>query len=173
MNIAFLGNYSVKKGSILFKDVVKRLGIKHSWYILGEIGDIQSYSEIQAYLTKQTTYTRKQLPEFCTYNKIDLILLLSIWPETFSKTFFEALSLHIPFIATDKGFPFSFFRHYPYFVHGNIDKDIIDAILFYIDSFNQKKLIDTSIFIQQFFEKKEKELLLSEERKRDIIASFI
>jgi len=128
MNIAFVGNFASKKGSIIFKDLVLELKNKYKWYIFGYTGDTKSYDKIKKYIKISQSYENGQLPQLLTKYNIDLCLILSIWPETYSKTFFEVLDTNTPIIAFKSvGFPEYIFKEYPLFIENNI-KSIDDAI---------------------------------------------
>lgn len=114
--IAFVGNFSIKKGSQVFADVVTTLGSQHEWHVFGYVGDTESYTQIRPLITKQVVYADYQLPQLLKKQKIDIALLLSIWPETFSRTFFELLSCQLPFIGFDQGFPHQYLPDWPGFV---------------------------------------------------------
>lgn len=125
MNIAFIGNYAQKKGSEVFKDLVLANERSHNWHIFGYVGDIGSYHAIRHVVKRAQAYETGQLKPLLQSEKIDVCLLLSIWPETFSKTFFELLSYDMPFISFDLGYPKTTFPKYRYFVkYSGKPKDI-------------------------------------------------
>ena len=103
-NVAFLGNFTVEKGKSHFLRLADHFrenkGVR--FFI---IGNLENYFDAtsQKNLTVIGGYTRENLPEILRKEAIDVIVLLSTWPETFSYTLSEALSNSIPVIATDLG----------------------------------------------------------------------
>lgn len=106
MNIAFIGNYTEKKGSRLLKPLLDGCLARDSIFIFGHIGDASEFSRIQSKVVLHTKYENTELRRLLEQHKIDLALVLSTWAETYSMTFFEALYAGIPVITNDIGFPF-------------------------------------------------------------------
>lgn len=50
-------------------------------------------------------YERSQLPDLVEQQQIDVFFLTSIWPETFSFTCSEIISMDVPLICFDMGAP--------------------------------------------------------------------
>ncbi len=105
LNVAFLGNFTIEKGSRIFKELVlsfeKRSHIQ--WFIFGGIGDYESFFRIRDYVVSLGHYARDDLPKLIQRHQVEVLLLLSVWPETYSYTMSEAIILGLPFIATDIG----------------------------------------------------------------------
>ncbi|MDD3661854.1 MAG: glycosyltransferase [Candidatus Dojkabacteria bacterium] len=117
MNIAFVGNYERYKGSHIFEQVVTQLGHQHCWFIFGVVKDpVRQLDGIRTYGVIHKQFPWGGLPRMLRRNKVDVALLLSMLPESFSMTFFETISAEIPVIASDKGFPAFLLPQYPYFV---------------------------------------------------------
>ena len=111
MNIAFIGYFAPKKGSRLLKPLLDGC-LKHdNVSIFGHIGDITEFSKIHRNIVYSTKYENAELQGLLKQHNIDLGLVLSTWAETYSMTFFEALSLGIPVITNDIGFPHFKFSH--------------------------------------------------------------
>ncbi len=150
--IAFIGNFCHKKGSKIFKEIVLYFKNKYEWYIFGGIGDQDSFESIKKYIKHYGFYEDGQLENLIKKNKIDLCLLLSIWPETFSKTFFQVLKTKTPFISFNLGFSSFLFKDYPYFL--NLDNksfnnliSTIKDLTFNLNKLNKiKKIIKTKIY---------------------------
>lgn len=70
---------------------------------MGGIGDYESFFQIKDQVVSIGHYAREELKELIQKHQVQLILLLSVWPETYSYTMSEALMLGVPFIATDMG----------------------------------------------------------------------
>ena len=70
---------------------------------MGGIGDYESFFQIKDQVVSIGHYAREDLKELIQKHQVQLILLLSVWPETYSYTMSEAMMLGVPFIATDMG----------------------------------------------------------------------
>lgn len=106
-HIAYIGNLAPHKGRDIFYSLAKseELSGFTKWSIIGlsdktretgyypehNINLLGSYSDFN------------HLRELVRSNKIDLVLLPAIWPETFSFTLSEAWSLGIPVLGSDLG----------------------------------------------------------------------
>lgn len=168
MNIAFIGNFSQKKGSQEFSKLVKKLKNQHSWYIFGYIGDTESFNKIKKYIKYSQSYENGQLPELLKKHKIDTGLILSIWPETYSKTFFEVLEQKIPIIALNQiGFPKHIFPNYPLFTNVNKLDELIKKLE---DKKNKKEIL---ILINDLFKKNLKDFQNKKLNKYKIIDEYI
>lgn len=147
MNIAFVGNFAIKKGSSTFKDIVMNFKSKHNWYIFGHIGDSDSYEIVKSYIKLSQSYEDGQLQLLLKRHKIDLGLVLSIWPETFSKTFFETIASQIPCITNKSSFPHYLLKDYPLFFDTN--KAVSDCINL-IESIDHSSRQQLAIYCQDF-----------------------
>jgi|GEM_PF-1120113 len=109
MNIGYLGAFTFEKGAhifLRFVDEAKRLGLNRyvSFYIIGELGfDIPNNYCKNNCLKIIGSYKPEDVNRLLNENSIDVVLLLSIWPETYSYTLSEAIANKIPVIATDLG----------------------------------------------------------------------
>lgn len=105
LNVAFLGNFTIAKGSRIFKELVLRFNRRSEiqWIILGGIGDYESFFQIKDYVMSIGHYARDDLGQLVQRHQVQLFLLLSVWPETYSYTMSEAITLGVPYIATDMG----------------------------------------------------------------------
>lgn len=104
LNIAFLGSFTKIKGASLFEKLVQTLKKEKriQFKIIGEIGEPLIFEKIKKRVIHKK-YTRKNLSTILKEEKIDLILLPSIWEETFCYTLSEALMHKIPVITTALG----------------------------------------------------------------------
>lgn len=101
LHIGILGTLSIGKGG----NVVNAL----SKYILNEnlgipitvVGPCVVY--LPAEVAVWGSYTPNDLPEILTYRRINVILMPSIVPETFSYTISEAMKMGLPIVAFDLG----------------------------------------------------------------------
>ncbi len=109
LKIAFLGAFTFKKGANVFRDVVLHLNKvfpeRIHWFVFGKVAD----GGVAAVLLGQNNvqfhgeYQPSQLADLYEKNAIDLTMILSIWPETYSFTLTEAFSCGTPVIATRLG----------------------------------------------------------------------
>lgn len=167
MNIAFIGNFATKKGSIIFKDLVLSLKNKHNWFIFGYTGDSISFNKIRKHIKHSQVYQKEQLPYLLKKKRIDICLILSIWPETYSKTFFEITEIGIPIISLDSiGFPKYIFPKYPLFIKDS--NSLIKAILL-ID----KKTDEIKKIIYEFNKKNKSIFKEKKQLKRKVINTLL
>ena len=128
INIVVLGNMSYQKGA----DVVRHMANELPRYqntniiIIGKMQDAPK--NIQVY----GRYKTKHLPNIIKKYRADIIFIPSIWPETFSYTTSEAMSMGLPVACYDMGAPAERVKEY---AHGLILKQISP-------SENLKQIID-------------------------------
>lgn len=103
VNVAFMGNFSFEKGSGIFPKIVKiceerKLPVR--WFIFGGIGDAASLHEASRYGSVNTTgfYSEDELEGLIRRHRIDLGLILSIFPESYSKLSRECWKIGLPVI---------------------------------------------------------------------------
>lgn len=102
IRIAFVGNYCIPKGALLFEKTINLLKIKYriETYIIG-------YSSIpvpKEFIIKGK-YERNDLGKILTQNKINVVIYPSIDNETFSYVVQELMLLNVPFTLFDCGAP--------------------------------------------------------------------
>ena len=102
-NICVLGAFCYCKGSKVIDNLIKYLEknkiYSYNFHIIGEF-----YNSIKSDLcTFHGKYNRNNLPNILKNNNIDLILIPSVWPETFSYTTAEAIALGYPVTCFDMG----------------------------------------------------------------------
>jgi|GEM_PF-3003485 len=103
LNIAFMGNFSIEKGSQVFAELVEQCRAEHlpiTWWIFGGISDEKSLQKCQSFMKVKTTgfYTTSELPSLLATNHIDLGFILSIFPESYSKLSRECWKQELPLI---------------------------------------------------------------------------
>lgn len=103
INIAFVGGMSEAKGSRIAVDAIKKSPENINWFIFGGIGDEELFLLEKKNLIKYNWYKRDQLADLLFENKIDLVCILPIWPETFCYTLSEVLACGVPVIASNIG----------------------------------------------------------------------
>lgn len=101
--VAFIGGLNEEKGGKLVSEIVRKGSSDIEWFVIGEIGENSLFQLKQENLIKVCSYYQEDLPTWLNYYKIDVICILSKWPETFSYTLSEAVVNHIPVIVTDIG----------------------------------------------------------------------
>lgn len=114
MNIAFLGNFVEKKGNQDFIRLVKQYHYLHNFYIFGYVIDEKQYNQIKKYIVKQIAYQEGELKSLFKKYDIDCGITMSVCPESFSRTFFNAVNTNLPVIINNLGFPYQLFgESYP------------------------------------------------------------
>ncbi len=104
LNIAFLGNFTIEKGKGHYLELINHFR-NHEKVHFSIIGHLERHLDERGFQNLQILggYNREKLPDILQREAIDIIILLSVWPETFSFTLSEAISNSIPVIATDLG----------------------------------------------------------------------
>ena len=103
INIATIGNISNAKGRDIICQMSKHLPTDNSVKLF-VIGNIENPNDIEN-ITITGKYKPSQLPKIIKKHNIDIIFIASIWPETFSYTTSEAISMDIPVVCYDMGAP--------------------------------------------------------------------
>lgn len=101
-NIAFVGVCAPHKGGNVFADLVKNNKNKNIKYHLFGLNQVPVLEKNKK-LINHGPYRRVELPKLLTENKIDLVCLISLCPETFSYTLTEVASAGIPVITFNIG----------------------------------------------------------------------
>ena len=102
-NVAFVGGMVEAKGSKLAIDLIKNSPDNINWYIMGNIGDEELANLESDNLYKTGGYEKDNLKKLLDRYQIDLVCVLSVWPETFCYTISESLLCGVPVLATDIG----------------------------------------------------------------------
>lgn len=109
INVAYLGAFTYEKGAEKFIELVRVMNYSSelrevNFYIIGEIGYPLPGDVLKLKTLKVIgAYRRDELPELLKREGIDVILLLSLWPEAYSYTLSESIMNGVPVIATDLG----------------------------------------------------------------------
>lgn len=103
LNVAFIGGLNVAKGGINALQIIKSNLKNISWFVFGGIGVSELANLEKDNLVKTGYYKPTQLPLLLKAHEIDVICILSLWPETYSYTLTEAVLNGIPVIVTNVG----------------------------------------------------------------------
>ena len=104
-NIAFLGGLNPSKGLNFMKDLIEKSNnneIPYNIHLFGKASEWEINKSTGNYIFHDT-YNRNEVAKILKENNIDLILLLAIWPETYSYTLTEAVISEIPVLALSYG----------------------------------------------------------------------
>lgn len=101
-NVAFIGAIGLAKGSDIFCDIISSSHKNINIHLFGTIDRILTNNQ-KRNLIDHGKYKRDELTSLLEENKIDLICLISICPETFSYTLSEAISTGIPVLVSSLG----------------------------------------------------------------------
>lgn len=101
--IAFLGGLNEAKGSQMAYQMITQSGSKYDWYLIGGLGDPSLVTLSASNVRKIGWYPREAVTDLLRQNRIDLVCILPIWPETFCYTVSEAELAGVPVLATDMG----------------------------------------------------------------------
>lgn len=104
ITIVFLGNFTYSKGGDIvceMSDIIKEKQINARIIVVGE--NLQEYEceNIEFY----GSYERENLGKILEGYNTDIIIIASIWPETFSYTTEEAMALNLPVACFNIGAP--------------------------------------------------------------------
>lgn len=129
LTIGILGAINYAKGAKIIKELVEKIDAHNLNINVVVIGMITE--PIQSPHFKVTgKYAREDLPDLIKSHQIDIFLIPSIWPETFSYTSEEIMKMQLPLMVFDLGAPAERVRCYE---KGHIIQEIsADAILAYL-----------------------------------------
>lgn len=103
LNVAFIGGLNIAKGGGKAAQIIKYGPREVEWYVFGGIG-VEALETLEKNnLVKTGYYKPCQLPTLLKEHRIDLICILSLWPETYSYTLTEAILNRIPVIVSNVG----------------------------------------------------------------------
>ena len=118
--VAVLGAINFAKGSSIIKDLIKIIEKENLNINIVLIGEIST--NISSTHFKQTgRYNKEDLPNIIIEHEVDIFLIPSIWPETFSYTTQEIISMDMPLMVFNLGAPAERVKHYS---KGIVLKDI-------------------------------------------------
>lgn len=100
---AFLGGINAAKGYLHAVELIKKSDKRIKWHLFGTFEEERFFIENRKNFVDAGQYRREDLPELLKKYSIDLICILSLWPETFCYTVSEAVLCGIPVLVTDIG----------------------------------------------------------------------
>jgi glycosyltransferase involved in cell wall biosynthesis len=106
--LGFVGVFSEKKGARLFARLTKQLSVEFpnlKWKVFGEISDFALAEELinQFGVEFLGPYDQENISFLLERESVDIGLILSIWPETYSLTLSEVMNAGCVPIVTDLG----------------------------------------------------------------------
>lgn len=110
-NIGLLGVLCYKKGLEVVKSMVSYIEENHMNIRIKLLGISDEVIESPVF-SCTGRYTREQLPRLTMQEDIDMFLIPSIWPETFSYTTSEIISMNMPLAVFPVGAPVARVKHY-------------------------------------------------------------
>jgi len=127
--IGVLGTISYAKGARVLKTLVEVIEERNLAIKIVLIGEITEHIESDHfYITGH--YLREELPELVLEHKIDICLIPSICPETFSYTTQEIMMMQLPLMVFNLGAPAERVQEYEKGVV--LDKDYVENIIQYV-----------------------------------------
>lgn len=102
-HVAFLGGINAAKGYLHAAELIKKSDKRIKWHLFGVFEEESVFIENRKNFVNAGPYRREDLPELLEKHSIDLVCILSLWPETFCYTLSEAVLCGIPVLVTDIG----------------------------------------------------------------------
>lgn len=105
LTIGFLGAIGPHKGIEVIKRLAKHISdnsLPVRLVVIGFTSDDDALNQFEC-LTLTGKYKQAELPALLKKHPLDLVFLTSIWPETFSYTYSEAVSLGLPVASLSLG----------------------------------------------------------------------
>ncbi|SFP37933.1 Glycosyltransferase, GT2 family [Butyrivibrio proteoclasticus] len=103
LNVAFIGGINEEKGGKVIYEIIKGSGLDVNWFLFGKVG----YDKLSGLIQKNYYwfggYSNDDLPRLMEEFDVDLVCILSIWPETYSYTLSEAILCEKPVLVSDMG----------------------------------------------------------------------
>ena len=103
LNVGFIGGVTVEKGTTIIRDLIQNSSNDICWYQFGEIGDEKLLKLDAPNFIKTGKYDRDDIEILLDGYGIDVVCILSCWPETFCYTLSEAFAAKKPVIGVNIG----------------------------------------------------------------------
>jgi glycosyltransferase involved in cell wall biosynthesis len=110
--IGVIGSISLHKGAAVVADLARAIVAAEAAVRIVVIGQVDAACPADVVL-QTGEYDRDQLPELVARHQLDLVLLPSICPETFSFVAHETLAMGLPLVSLDLGAPADLARSHP------------------------------------------------------------
>lgn len=125
IRIGYMGGYDVRKGSDLLLESLDALYLQgYKNFSLSVFG---KYPEKRDYMIENEPYSYDQLPDIL--DSLDLVVLPSIWFETFGFTVLEALSRCVPVLVSENAGCKDIVQHNEYGIIFSPEKDKLEQCL--------------------------------------------
>ncbi len=108
INIGVLGHMSPAKGGDIIREMAEHLSVSQEQVKIKLFGRMKHAGKVQLC----GEYRREDLPRLMEEQEIDIILIPSIWPETFSYTTAEGMLMGLPLACFPLGAPAERVKHY-------------------------------------------------------------
>jgi glycosyltransferase involved in cell wall biosynthesis len=110
--VGVIGSISLHKGAGVVADLARAIAADSAPVRIVVVGHVDAACPPE--VVQQTGgYRRDDLPELCARHALDIVLLPSICPETFSFVAHEVLTMGLPLVAFDLGAPADLARAHP------------------------------------------------------------
>jgi GT2 family glycosyltransferase/glycosyltransferase involved in cell wall biosynthesis len=179
LRLVFLGNIREHKGLELLTQLVKIQvlpnGIPLEWHIVGN-----AYATLPKHVVQHGSYDNKKIEGILQSISAHIVLILSIWPETYCYSMDEALNANIPTIVTPMGaIAERTLKNKTGWVIDQISNHaVLDKLVFITDHWNEyEKVQDNIAQIQLLSSKQESSfyeaIYLKESKKPTDVKPFI
>jgi len=135
ITIGILGAINLAKGAGILKDLVKIIEERDLKINIVLIGEISEYIKSEHFHVSGR-YEREALPELIKEHEIDIFLIPSICPETFSYTTQEIMMMDMPLMVFDLGAPAERVKEYEKGIV--LEKDYVENIIKMVVEFDAK-----------------------------------
>lgn len=112
LTIGLLGGISMEKGLHIVQEMCKLIDRKRLPICIKLIGYASEPMHMYKCFSQTGRYQKEDLPDLMEENKVDIVFISSVWPETFSYTASEAMSMGLPVACFDLGAPAERVRMY-------------------------------------------------------------
>ncbi len=137
ITIGVLGAINLAKGAGILKTLVKTIEDQGLNIKVVLIGEISEYIKSE-YFHVTGRYERDALPQLIKEHEIDIFLIPSICPETFSYTTQEIMMMDMPLMVFDLGAPAERVKKYEKGIV--LEKDYVNNILKYLNELQSKSI---------------------------------
>lgn len=147
IKVAFLGHFTAFKGAHVFLEAQQKLQSQSDldWHIIGGVEAAFKPVIKQQGISCTGAFNAEDLPSLL--NKIDLVVLCSVFPESYSITLSEALFAGIPVIAPRIGvFEKRLSKHNGLLYEADNSDDLVTQIKLFSTHYQDRKFLPTITF---------------------------